>query len=188
MSYHTDHILSVSGMKCIAYHRWKDVTLESELPYLFVPEPITPKSPKRHIDIHFADNVDVRSCCFGVSHDGKWILSCGYWDNSFVCSSVESGKVVQHISQHKDVVTCLSLDWIKTARWTNSLLATGSKDTTVMIWQFKNNDERSPIDIDCKHVLAGHDSEVTCVCLSVDLGVVVSASLDGTCIVNGCDS
>ena len=33
--------------------------------------------------------------CFGVSNDGKLLLSCGHWDATFKVSHVDSGRVLQ---------------------------------------------------------------------------------------------
>lgn len=32
------------------------------------------------------------ACCFVVTADNKYIMACGYWDNSFKCFSADSGK------------------------------------------------------------------------------------------------
>lgn len=36
-------------------------------------------------------------------------MSCGYWDNSVRCYSVDTGRLLQSVRQHKDIVTCLAL-------------------------------------------------------------------------------
>lgn len=55
---------------------------------------------------------------------------CNFWDNSFRCYALEqnSARLLQTINSHTDAVTCLSLSP------DNSLLVTGSLDTTVMVW------------------------------------------------------
>lgn len=76
-----------------------------------------------------------------------------------------------------------------------SILATGSYDTTVMIWEILRT--RTPekrarhiptefIHKDCVvadtpfHILCGHDDIITCLYASVELDVVISGSKDGT--------
>ena len=36
-------------------------------------------------------------------------MSGGYWDNSIRCYSVDDGRLVQSLRQHKDIVTCVAL-------------------------------------------------------------------------------
>lgn len=78
-----------------------------------------------------------------------------------------------------------------------SILATGSYDTTVMIWEIlrtKTSEKRSrhiSLDFHRKdyvisdtpfHILCGHDDIITCLYASVELDVVISGSKDGTCV------
>lgn len=77
-----------------------------------------------------------------------------------------------------------------------SIVATGSYDTTVMIWHASRG--RSPekmrrnMNSDLRkdrviienpfHILCGHDDIITCLYVSLELDVVISGSKDGTCI------
>lgn len=78
-----------------------------------------------------------------------------------------------------------------------STLATGSHDTTVMIWEVlrtKTPEKRArhlPTEFhhkDCViadtpyHILCGHDDIITCLYASVELDLVISGSKDGTCV------
>lgn len=78
-----------------------------------------------------------------------------------------------------------------------SILATGSYDTTVMVWhvvQARTQEKRvrnAPTEMprkDCViaetpfHILCGHDDVITCVYASTELDIVISGSKDGTCI------
>jgi WD40 repeat protein len=78
-----------------------------------------------------------------------------------------------------------------------SVIATGSYDTTVMIWHAfrgRSNDKRSRsiiYDLSTKdhiiienpsHILCGHDDIITCLFVSTDLDIVISGSKDGTCM------
>lgn len=77
-----------------------------------------------------------------------------------------------------------------------SILASGSYDTTVMVWELcKNRGEKKsrPSQTDSHrkdyivvdspfHILCGHDDVITCLFVSVELDIVISGSRDGTCI------
>lgn len=78
-----------------------------------------------------------------------------------------------------------------------SILATGSYDTTVMVWEvirFRAHEKRSRsshsevsrrdsvIAETPFHILCGHDDVITCLHVSVELDIVISGSKDGTCI------
>lgn len=78
-----------------------------------------------------------------------------------------------------------------------SMLATGSYDTTVMVWHAyrgRHAERRSramQTDFPRKdhviiespfHILCGHDDIITCLFISAELDVVISGSKDGTCI------
>lgn len=38
---------------------------------------------------------------FAVGEDGRILVSCGHWDNSFKVSLTDNGRTIQSISQHK---------------------------------------------------------------------------------------
>ena len=63
---------------------------------------------------------------------------CGFWDNSVKCYSLEANcaRLLQTIHTHTDVVTCLAISP------DNTLLVTGSNDSTVMIWDFEAKSPR----------------------------------------------
>lgn len=78
-----------------------------------------------------------------------------------------------------------------------SILATGSYDTTVMVWhayrgRFTERRSRTlQTDFPRKdhviiespfHILCGHDDIITCLFISAELDIVISGSKDGTCI------
>lgn len=78
-----------------------------------------------------------------------------------------------------------------------SVLATGSYDTTVMVWEVskarasERRARSAQADVPRKdyvivetpfHILCGHDDVITCLYVSVELDIVISGSRDGTCV------
>lgn len=60
---------------------------------------------------------------------------------------------------------------------------TGSRDTTVMVWELEWTGGSCKINRRKNRIFCGHDNEVTCVSISQDFDILVSGSKDGTCIV-----
>ncbi|CAN8244848.1 unnamed protein product [Cochlearia groenlandica] len=147
----------------------------------------------RNIGSPLADNVELGSQCFAAVQTPmeNFMVSCGNWENSFHVISMTDGRVVQSIRHHKDVVSCVAV----TAD--SSILATGSYDTTVMVWDILRMKipekrvrnvhaeglRRDIVIADApSHILCGHDDIITCLYVSTDLDIVISGSKDGTCV------
>ncbi|XWS25391.1 hypothetical protein CRYUN_Cryun27aG0064600 [Craigia yunnanensis] len=147
----------------------------------------------RKIGSPLAENVELGAQCFATMQTPaeNFLISCGNWENSFQVISLSDGRMVQSIRQHKDVVSCVAV----TAD--GSLLATGSYDTTVMVWEVlrvrapekrvRNLQTEVPrkyciIAETPFHILCGHDDIITCLYVSVELDIVISGSKDGTCV------
>jgi WD40 repeat protein len=134
--------------------------------------------PKRRGHIQTQDE-HVSSQLFAIHPTHKILFSCGHWDNTFKATAFESGRLLQSVSAHKDVVTCISL----TVEVGKSWLVTGSRDCTLMIWEVLPRDlplgNGTPI-----RTLYGHDDSVTSVSVNLELDVVVSGSNDGTIILH----
>lgn len=78
-----------------------------------------------------------------------------------------------------------------------SILATGSYDTTIMVWEvfrgrtsekrIRNAQSELPrkhyviVETPC-HILCGHDDIITCLYVSLELDIIISGSKDGTCV------
>ena len=60
---------------------------------------------KRRVGTAFAEDVVVSSALFGVTEDGRTIVSCGHWDNSFQLTNLD-GKQSQRVSWHKVCCSC----------------------------------------------------------------------------------
>ena len=109
------------------------------------------------------------------------VYSCGYWDNSVVCSRLSDGTTeASSMDFHKDVCTCIAVD-TQAYRY----LVTGSADTTVLVWDIANCSSannyglRAPVQ-----TLYGHDNKVTCVAINCAMNMIVSGSSDGTIMIH----
>lgn len=149
--------------------------------------------PPRKIGSPLAENIELGAQCFGTlsTPSENFLITCGTCENSFQVISLTDGRMVQSIRQHKDVVSCISVTS------DGSILATGSYDTTVMIWEIvrirtsekrvKHTQAEVPRK-DCIiaeapfHILCGHDDVITCLYASIELDIVISGSKDGTCV------
>lgn len=49
---------------------------------------------KRHLGDNFSQKVRMRSNCFVTTVDSRFIIACGFWDNSFRVFSTETGMSV----------------------------------------------------------------------------------------------
>ncbi|KAB5568810.1 hypothetical protein DKX38_002603 [Salix brachista] len=147
----------------------------------------------RKIASPLAENVELGAQCFAIlqARTESFLISCGNWENSFQVISLSDGRMVQSTRQHKDVVSCVAVTD------DGSFLATGSYDTTVMVWEVlraRTTEKRvrnTPTELARKdyviaetpfHILCGHDDIITCLCASVELDLVISGSKDGTCV------
>lgn len=180
-----ERIVMVGLDRMVGLHKWRNSTPEYVPPFSFEVESGR-ANKRRRIGVHFAVGLHILPFFFALSACERYIFSCGHWDNSFRCSNLETGDLEASISTHKDIVTCMAISL------TGDILVTGSKDTTVMVWELDaaNSYSYDGDEADCfisdkpKHILYGHDDEVTCVAVNRDLDMVVSGSMDGSCIVH----
>ena len=128
----------------------------------------------RAIDEHLSAQL------FAVHSSSKILFSCGHWDHSFKATALDTGRLMQSITAHKDAVTCLTLATDFGHTW----LVTGSRDCTLMIWDVNTSGDLPLGSGAPKRILYGHDDAVSCVAVSTVLDVVVSGSDDGTVIIH----
>lgn len=118
-----------------------------------------------------------------LSRSQHVVYSCGYWDNSVVCSSLSDGSTCAHsLDYHKDVCTCIAVD-TQGYRY----LVTGSADTTVLVWEITNANSSSTNKYGLHapvYTLYGHDNKVTCVAINCAMNMIVSGSSDGTVMIH----
>ena len=57
-----------------------------------------------------AENFQSGRQCFAAvqAQSENYLISTGSWDNSFQVISLQDGRTVQSVRQHKDVVSCVS--------------------------------------------------------------------------------
>ncbi|KAJ6246944.1 beige/beach-related [Anaeramoeba flamelloides] len=130
---------------------------------------------KLKIGVSFYQTISNFSNCFAYDNTLNLFYSCGYWDNSFKIWNSENYQLLYSIKLHKDIVTCLALD-----EYTNNqLFATGSKDTTIMIWCLSRLSFKLPLQI-----LFTHTDEITCINLNSNFNIVVSSSKSNKILVH----
>ena len=63
---------------------------------------------RRHLGDNFSQRVRMRHSCFVVTVDSRFILACGFWDNSFRVFSADTAKIAQvRTSKNSQDGTCL---------------------------------------------------------------------------------
>lgn len=84
---------------------------------------------RRHLGDNFSQKVRMRSNCFITTVDSRFLMACGFWDNSFRVFTTDTGtynniiltelfrgkflllflaKIAQIVYGHFGIVTCLS--------------------------------------------------------------------------------
>ncbi|XP_033742933.1 neurobeachin-like isoform X3 [Pecten maximus] len=143
---------------------------------------------RRTLGDNFDERMKSRHSSFTTSADNRFIFACGFWDKSFRLFSTETAKILQVVHGHFDVVTCLTRSECNLNQ--DCYIITGSKDCTVMVWMFTARnmaiigDNGSLEHPTPKATLTGHESEVTCVAVLAELGLVMSGSQSGPCLVH----
>ncbi|KAL7619214.1 hypothetical protein Lser_V15G04711 [Lactuca serriola] len=63
--------------------------------------------PPRRIGSPLAENIELGAQCFTTMQtpSGNFLVSCGDWENNFQLISLNDGRLVQSVRQHKDVVS-----------------------------------------------------------------------------------
>ncbi|XP_014679857.1 PREDICTED: neurobeachin-like [Priapulus caudatus] len=144
---------------------------------------------RRSLCNNIAQRVRMRANCFVTTIDSKFIVACGFWDHSFRVFNTDSAAITQIIYGHYDIVTCLARSECNIT--SDCYIATGSRDATVMLWdwsarlQMLVGESTAPGQLPTpRTTLTGHDREVTCVVISAELGLVASSSKDGPCLLH----
>ncbi|KAL5962452.1 Neurobeachin, partial [Taenia solium] len=96
--------------------------------------PLTPNPSgnRRYIGENMDPSISLTANNFVVTGDGRAIIACGYFDYSFRIFSVDSGRCVQSVCGHQDVVTCLGHS--ESTATGHCYLASGGRDGLVCLW------------------------------------------------------
>lgn len=143
---------------------------------------------RRSLGDNFDQRLRMTHSSFVAMADNRHIIAVGFWDKSFRVFSTDTAKIVQTVHGHFGVVTCIGRSECSISQ--DCYVVTGSKDCTVMVWHWVAKqqcilgDNGSLESATPKATLTGHKSEVTCVIVSAELGVVVSGSLDGPVLIH----
>ena len=159
---------------------------------------------RRHLGDNFDERIQQHHQSFVVTVDNRFIISTGYRDKSFRIQNTDTTKTTQVLYGHFDIVTCICRSEVTTTG--TCFIATGSRDFTICIWIWNGakgaivdkhnldqgkinfnenrnffNEEKCILDINPSpaSILTGHDSEIVCLWLSTELGIVLSGSEHG---------
>jgi hypothetical protein len=133
---------------------------------------------KRHLGDNFSQKIKIRSNCYVTTVDSRFLVACGFWDNSFRVFSTETAKIVQIVFGHFDVVTCLSRSECNIT--SDCYIASGSADCTILLWHWNARTQSIVGEGEVptpRATLTGHEQAVTSVVISAELGLVVSGSM-----------
>ncbi|XP_052793628.1 neurobeachin-like isoform X3 [Mya arenaria] len=143
---------------------------------------------RRSLGDNFDQRLKVNASHFVTTADNRFIFACGHWDKSFRLYLADTAKILQVVYGHFDVVTVITRSECNLNQ--DCYVVTGSKDCTVMVWMFTSRnqaiigDNGSIEQPTPKATLTGHKSEVTSINVLAELGMVISGSVDGPCLVH----
>ncbi|ORY69241.1 beach-domain-containing protein [Neocallimastix californiae] len=150
--------------------------------YTLIDQPISSYPPRNSLFIrNILSSNSGRVCsnfqCFETLPNYLSVISCGYWDNSFVINTFDETEY-SPLYGHFDIVTAVAVS--KNV----DFIVTGSKDTTVISWEIdRSNSSNTIIKSESKKIYYGHDDEITALAVDSNNDIIVSGSLDGTCII-----
>ncbi|XP_053335852.1 lipopolysaccharide-responsive and beige-like anchor protein [Clarias gariepinus] len=188
-------IVTVTANRIFSINKWHGLTghqsssnteQQYQLPVEIDPVIVGNLMHRRQVCDLLDQSVEVNSHCFLVSADNRFLFIAGFWDKSFRIYNTDTGKLVQIVFGHRDVVTCVfrSESYIGG----DCYVLSGSRDATLLLWYWSgkhccigdsHNDFVTP-----RAILTGHDCEVTCASVCAELGVVISGSRDGPCLLH----
>ncbi|XP_035904637.1 neurobeachin isoform X20 [Anopheles stephensi] len=140
---------------------------------------------RRHLGDNFSQKLQIKSNCYVTTVDSRFLIACGFWDNSFRVFSTETAKIVQIIFGHFGVVTCLSRSECNIT--SDCYIASGSADCTILLWHWNARTQSIVGEGEIptpRATLTGHETAVTSVVISAELGLVVSGSINGPVLVH----
>uniref|UniRef100_A0A8C4Y9D0 LPS responsive beige-like anchor protein n=1 Tax=Gopherus evgoodei TaxID=1825980 RepID=A0A8C4Y9D0_9SAUR len=191
----TPAVITVTANRLFAVNKWHNLPAHQgavqDQPYQ-LPVEIDPliasntSMHRRQITDLLDQSIQVHSQCFVITSDNRYILVCGFWDKSFRVYSTDTGKLIQVVFGHWDVVTCLARS--ESYIGGNCYILSGSRDATLLLWYWngKTNsigDNSSGDFATPRAVLTGHDYEIVCATVCAELGLVISGA-KGPCLIH----
>ncbi|XP_075806470.1 lipopolysaccharide-responsive and beige-like anchor protein isoform X2 [Microtus pennsylvanicus] len=192
----TPAVITVTANRLFAVNKWHNLPAHQgavqDQPYQ-LPVEIDPLiacgtgTHRRQITDLLDQSIQVHSQCFVITSDNRYILVCGFWDKSFRVYSTDTGKLIQVVFGHWDVVTCLARS--ESYIGGNCYILSGSRDATLLLWYWngKSNgigDNPGSETTTPRAILTGHDYEITCATVCAELGLVLSGSQEGPCLIH----
>uniref|UniRef100_A0A8C3SFT8 Lipopolysaccharide-responsive and beige-like anchor protein n=1 Tax=Chelydra serpentina TaxID=8475 RepID=A0A8C3SFT8_CHESE len=191
----TPAVITVTANRLFAVNKWHNLPAHQgavqDQPYQ-LPVEIDPliasntSMHRRQITDLLDQSIQVHSQCFVITSDNRYILVCGFWDKSFRVYSTDTGKLIQVVFGHWDVVTCLARS--ESYIGGNCYILSGSRDATLLLWYWngKTNsigDNSSGDFATPRAILTGHDYEIVCATVCAELGLVISGA-KGPCLIH----
>uniref|UniRef100_A0A8C3SGM0 Lipopolysaccharide-responsive and beige-like anchor protein n=1 Tax=Chelydra serpentina TaxID=8475 RepID=A0A8C3SGM0_CHESE len=192
----TPAVITVTANRLFAVNKWHNLPAHQgavqDQPYQ-LPVEIDPliasntSMHRRQITDLLDQSIQVHSQCFVITSDNRYILVCGFWDKSFRVYSTDTGKLIQVVFGHWDVVTCLARS--ESYIGGNCYILSGSRDATLLLWYWngKTNsigDNSSGDFATPRAILTGHDYEIVCATVCAELGLVISGAKEGPCLIH----
>ncbi|RXN01898.1 Lipopolysaccharide-responsive and beige-like anchor protein [Acipenser ruthenus] len=189
-------IITVTANRLFAMNKWHGLSGHQgsvqDQPYQ-LPVEIDPLiasnvgTHRRQITDLLDQSIQIHSQCFVITADNRFILVCGFWDKSFRVYSTDSGKLTRIVFGHRDVVTCLARS--ESYIGGDCYVLSGSRDATLLLWYWngKNNsigENPGTEFVTPRAILTGHDCEITCATVCAELGLVISGSKEGPCLIH----
>ncbi|XP_023589324.1 lipopolysaccharide-responsive and beige-like anchor protein isoform X3 [Trichechus manatus latirostris] len=192
----TAAVITVTANRLFAVNKWHSLPAHQgavqDQPYQLPVEidPLLASNTgmhRRQITDLLDQSIQVHSQCFVITSDNRYILVCGFWDKSFRVYSTDTGKLIQVVFGHWDVVTCLTRS--ESYIGGNCYILSGSRDATLLLWYWNGKssgigDNPGSETTIPRAVLTGHDCEITCAAVCAELGLVLSGSKEGPCLIH----
>ncbi|XP_047712830.1 lipopolysaccharide-responsive and beige-like anchor protein isoform X2 [Prionailurus viverrinus] len=191
----TPAVITVTANRLFAVNKWHNLPAHQgavqDQPYQLPVEidPLIASNTgmhRRQITDLLDQSIQVHSQCFVITSDNRYILICGFWDKSFRVYSTDTGKLIQVVFGHWDVVTCLTRS--ESYIGGNCYILSGSRDATLLLWYWNGKssgigDNPGSEPTTPRAILTGHDYEITCAAVCAELGLVLSGS-KGPCLIH----
>eukprot|EP01084_Bolivina_argentea_P078560 142567_1 len=159
-----EKVIVIDSDSCVHIYNWNKNTLSIEK--------TKPSSILNKIEIKNTikePKILNNNLCFQITKNGAYIVVAGFDYNSFYLWDIINSKTIQCIEEHKDIVSCMSLD--------ENILVTGSYDKSIVIWNIKDHCmiNNQPICI-----LKNEEYQVIAVDISLKSGLIAYCLLNGT--------